>query len=65
MENEWETIAERIGFYGGIECSIAKTSRLRVYGGWLVKHWELGGTDDPIPLVMCFVPDENDDWDLT
>jgi hypothetical protein len=49
MENEWEEI-----------CSY--TQRLRVYGGWIVRTYDVSGANE-VALAMCFVPDKEYRWE--
>ena len=58
---EWEDI-DKHGF----------TCRLRVFGGWIVRHDNEVVHDTPNGMVggwdwrssLCFVPDSNHDWEI-
>jgi hypothetical protein len=39
------------------------TKRLKVVGGWVVKHESWSG-ENTGSIAMCFVPDPNHEWSL-
>jgi hypothetical protein len=38
------------------------TDRAKVFGGWLVRSYSERATFQPVPIAMCFVPDEHHVW---
>jgi len=44
----------------------AYTFRLKVFGGWIVKHMNIWSTEysNESSLSICFVPDIKHEWEL-
>ena len=44
--------------------NLTNTQRLRVYGGWIVKHVSYFIPNNAVSESSVFVPDPNHEWDL-
>ena len=59
VTSDWETIVE------DTQNANANwgTERLKIFGGWLVKNWQLIGREGMV-MNTVFVPDSNHEWKL-
>lgn len=44
------------------ECLDSYTDRAKVIGGWLVRSYSERAAFQPVPMAICFVPDQNHEW---